>query len=203
LAGAMTAVQFIAALTIAIVFGGMLASLQALGEGVASVLEYQRDSILAGEYWRLLTGHFVHLGWSHMWLNAGSMMTLIVLFRQHLDARRLAVLIPPLGVAISAAFLLFDPEIQWYRGASGLVYALIAWSLLDALSRHPQRLVPGALLLVMLAKVGYDYTTRVAVVDVGAPVIVEAHVYGIAAAVVGYAGVTITRLRYAEHSIAQ
>jgi rhomboid family GlyGly-CTERM serine protease len=190
-------------LTAAIVCATILVSLQALGDGVASALEYRRESILAGELWRLLTGHFVHLGWPHVWLNAGSLMLLIVLFQAHFDARCLAVSIPLFAITISTGFLLLHPEIQWYRGASGIVYALIAWALLDALSRHPPRLVPSTLLLVMLAKVGYDYTTRTPVVDVGAPIIVEAHVYGIAAAIVGYAGVMVFRTRYAEHSIAQ
>ena len=43
--------------------------LQAGGAEVREALAYQRTSIAAGEYWRWLSGHLVHLGWSHLGYN--------------------------------------------------------------------------------------------------------------------------------------
>ena len=39
------------------------------GDPAREVLAYTREGVAAGELWRLLTGHLVHLGWTHMWLN--------------------------------------------------------------------------------------------------------------------------------------
>ncbi len=42
----------------------------------ASALEWSREGIPGGEYWRLLTGHWTHLGLNHLLLNlAGLLVT--------------------------------------------------------------------------------------------------------------------------------
>ena len=37
--------------------------------GLRDLLAYDRAGLGAGQVWRLLTAHFVHLGWTHMLLN--------------------------------------------------------------------------------------------------------------------------------------
>ena len=44
--------------------------LEVAGDSATALLRYDREVIGNGELWRLLTGHLVHLGWSHFLLNA-------------------------------------------------------------------------------------------------------------------------------------
>ena len=37
-------------------------------------IRYSREGIENGECWRLVTAHFVHLSWMHLWLNALSLL---------------------------------------------------------------------------------------------------------------------------------
>ena len=39
------------------------------GDTVRLAGRYEREAVLDGELWRLVTGHLVHLGWSHTVLN--------------------------------------------------------------------------------------------------------------------------------------
>src|SRR5690606_30285485 len=43
--------------------------IQAADSAVAELLRYEREAIFAGQLWRLLTGHLVHLSWTHLLLN--------------------------------------------------------------------------------------------------------------------------------------
>src|SRR5262245_13977247 len=39
------------------------------GDAIRMELRYERAAVFRGELWRLVTGHIVHLGWSHTLLN--------------------------------------------------------------------------------------------------------------------------------------
>jgi rhomboid family GlyGly-CTERM serine protease len=109
-------------LRLALAGAAVIVLLQAV-PAAAPWLEYRRASIGA-EPWRLLTGHLVHLNWTHALVNAGAWLALAHLFGSTLDARRQAVVLVlgALGTAVALATL--DPSIAWYRGASGALHAL-------------------------------------------------------------------------------
>lgn len=90
-----------------------------------ALLEYRRD-MLASEPWRALSGHWVHLSWLHALADAAGLVLLASLFfpRARSGLAGLALLALPL--AVSAALYLLWPELEWYRGFSGVLYALLA-----------------------------------------------------------------------------
>ena len=45
------------------------ALLAAGGDEIRELARYERNAIEGGEYWRLLSGHLVHLGLGHLWPN--------------------------------------------------------------------------------------------------------------------------------------
>ncbi|MFO1402329.1 MAG: hypothetical protein U1F30_14150 [Steroidobacteraceae bacterium] len=91
----------------------LLAVLAAGGEPWRLALQYQRGAIGAGEWWRLLGAHVVHLGLRHVLLDATGLALLWVLYARALAPRR--------AVALAAALIAIDagPVVAVARG--GLV----------------------------------------------------------------------------------
>ena len=95
--------------------------------GTPEALVYDRDLIAGGEWWRLVTGHLVHLNLQHLAFNCGALLALGVLYE---TARfggpgRLAVSVLGLGVvAVSAALYLGDPGTASYCGLSAVLNTL-------------------------------------------------------------------------------
>ena len=89
----------------------------------AERLEFDRTQFLAGQWSRLLTGHLVHFGPSHLVWDVVTFAGLgVVAFVK--DARRSLAAIASAAVAIPLAIVLLQPNLQTYRGLSGLVCAL-------------------------------------------------------------------------------
>lgn len=101
--------------------------LQAGGAGVAEVLRYERAAIAGGEVWRLVSGHFVHLGWAHCLLNVGGVAALATILPAPLRAWRCSLL---LGALIGLVLFATLPGLQHYAGFSGVNYGLAALALL-------------------------------------------------------------------------
>jgi rhomboid family GlyGly-CTERM serine protease len=89
----------------------------------AEALEYRRV-LAAREPWRLLTGHFVHLGFVHALLNCVALLLLGRLFGERLKPCAFFGILAAAPIAISLLFLATLPELYWYRGLSGVLHAL-------------------------------------------------------------------------------
>lgn len=89
----------------------------------AGMFEYRR-ALAAREPWRLLTGHFVHLGFLHALLNCVALVLIGRLFADRLQARVFFGILGIAPILISILFLVAMPELHWYRGLSGVLHAL-------------------------------------------------------------------------------
>jgi len=131
-------------------------------------IRYSREKIENGEYWRLLTAHFVHLGWNHLWLN---MLSLLMIWELTTKSYSF-VWILICGFGISLGLWLFSPEVIWYVGLSGILHGLfaaVAWQ------RYP------ILLVLLIAKLMWEqlYGALPTTANLtGGAVIVDAHLYG-------------------------
>ena len=89
-----------------------------------SALAYDRQAILAGEVWRLWTGHWVHFSNQQLLLDISTLVLAAAVAQREFGplfiARVLALGMP----AISIGLLLVAPELAYYRGASGVVMML-------------------------------------------------------------------------------
>ncbi len=99
---------------------------------ISTLLVYDRQAILAGELWRLLTGHLVHFSGSHLLFN------LLGFFPSAWIARRLGCRHIPLlcavgALAISGALLLWQPGIAFFGGLSGIVNAVVIYAAIHGL----------------------------------------------------------------------
>lgn len=89
----------------------------------AELFEYRR-ALVAREQWRLFTGHFVHLTFLHALLNAVALLLLDRLFADRLRPREFFAILGLAPILMSLVFWLILPELQWYRGLSGVLHAV-------------------------------------------------------------------------------
>jgi rhomboid family GlyGly-CTERM serine protease len=157
---------------------------------------YERGALESGEYWRLLTGHLVHLGWGHLWPNLAALVLIGALFDDVLAAPDWLLAAIAAAAAIDVGLYVVDTNVQWYVGLSGVLHGLVAAGAFVLLMRRSGL---GALLAIGLsAKLVFEQTfgpvpfTESAA---GGPVVVAAHVYGAAGGFVGALGSFAVRRR--------
>lgn len=138
------------------------------------------EAVSDGQWWRLLTSQFVHLGFSHTSMNLMGYLIIGVAFREDIrpwqEARILAISV--LGVGLGLYW--FSADIQWYVGLSGAIYGLLAAYLLLGWRRSPAlSLLFGFFLISKLVyEQGFAGPDTVSADLIGGPVAIDAHLYG-------------------------
>jgi rhomboid family GlyGly-CTERM serine protease len=154
-------------------------ALQLLPVSWQQLLVYERDAVAAGQWWRLLTGNLVHLGWTHLALNAAAMLIGALLLEgvRTPASWLLAAALCMLAVSLGLYFL--SPDVQWSMGISGVLHGLLVVGAVDLCVRRDW--VGPVLLTLCMAKVtteqfigGGSPTESL----IGAPVVVDAHLWG-------------------------
>ena len=154
-------------------------TLQVIDEKEFSLFQYQRNDILSGQLWRLVSGHFVHVTWLHLILNLAGLIVVWMLFKDILIQRTWWLLTLGSIVGIDVALLGFHPEIKWYMGLSGVLHGYFAGG---AILQIRLRGVRGLLYLILLIiKLLWEYLNGPLPGSgelSGGRVITEAHLYG-------------------------
>lgn len=161
---------------------------------LAEGLQWSRAEIAAGQWWRLLTGHWVHLGFVHLALNLGGLALLPPLFGRTLPAPWAAGYLLAAPIGISLGLLWAVPQLDWYRGFSGCLHGLFVFMALAGLRQHPAW--HSVLLAGMAFKLGFEalYPTGTASF-IGAAVIYQAHWLGALTGLIAGAMLAISRQR--------
>lgn len=103
----------------------VMALLQAAPQSWQDALRYDRHAIAAGQLWRLVTGHFVHLGWNHLVLNLAGLGLGTWLFGRDRSAREWLVATLVSVLACGAGLWWFSPSVEWCVGLSGVLHGLM------------------------------------------------------------------------------
>nr|WP_284694846.1 rhombosortase [Photobacterium galatheae] len=152
---------------------GILAQLPSLHD----LLEWDRQAIMAGQWWRILTGNVTHTNWTHLAMNLAGLIILVFLFRFNLTACRLATILTILGCIVGLS--MFLTELGKYAGLSGILHGLFIWGACLDIRQHRSG---GKLLLgAGLVKIGWDLSTGGSVETaalIQASIAVEAHLAG-------------------------
>lgn len=158
-----------------------------IGDGAAETLRYQRASILEGEVWRMLSGHLVHLGWHHLVLNLAGLLLIWALTGDTFADPAWWLLIVLCALSVALGLLMFNPELHWYVGLSGILHGLLLAGLVARLQTEGGSYV--LLLLVVLAlKLTWEQLFGAmpgSESGLGGKVVVDAHLYGALGGAVG------------------
>ena len=158
---------------------GLCLVLWAGGDALRDALSFKRSGIAAGEAWRLLTGHLVHLGTSHMLLNTAGLVVVWLLVGRVYPARQWAMISVAVVVAIDAGLWWLNPRLEWYVGLSGVLHGWLAAGAVNLLIRGRS---DGWLLVALVAaKLVFEQWQGPipgSAESAGGPVIVDAHLYG-------------------------
>jgi rhomboid family GlyGly-CTERM serine protease len=153
---------------------------------------YDRSAVQQGELWRLLTGHFVHLGWSHTLLNVVALGLLASLLEDVLRPLEWVIAFVVSIAVIDIGLYFFSRSVQWYVGLSGVLHGLAT---LGALRACQRRMLLGYLLAIgIVAKVAWEQlygASPFSAAAAGGPVVSDAHLYG---AIGGLLGAALLRM---------
>jgi rhomboid family GlyGly-CTERM serine protease len=157
-------------------------------ESVFNIFVLDRQSVAQGQFWRLWTGHFVHLSWSHLLLSGLGIVLLQQLFGGLLKTVEWFVATAAIAPAIAMCWVadLAGPwfprqQFDFVVGLSGLLHGLFTFAAVVGLRLNWR--MAAAVLVIMLVKVLGEVVLGPAALTeqmIGLPVVVDMHVYGIA-----------------------
>lgn len=147
--------------------------------GLADTLAYRRSLIANGDWWLLLSGNFVHLGTSHLWMNMAGFVLVVLLVWPVFSATQWIITIITCSLGVGVGLWFFNPDVSSYVGYSGTLHGLIIAGSLADLRRFPKS---AALLLVLVVgKLVWEQVSGALPGSesvAGGKVLVDAHMYG-------------------------
>jgi len=159
----------------------------AIDDPARELLRYDRASIEAGEIWRLLSGHFAHLGFTHLALNLAGLILVWALVGSRLSSAVWMAVTDFVVAFISGSFWFLDENLTWYVGLSGLLHGLLISGACVGLTRWRGESI--TLLTLVFGKIIYEQLSGPlpgSEMTSGGPVVVNAHLYGaIAGLIIG------------------
>jgi len=171
----------VAALALAAEFGG---------EALRLELRYERAAIAGGDLWRLVSGHLVHLGPSHMLMNVAALAVMALIFGRVLRSRDWIAVALGAALAIDAGLFWVSTGVGWYVGLSGVLHGFwAAASLRLLIARSGEGALFGALLIAKLLYEPLLGPVPLTAAVAAGPVVTSAHTYGAIGGVLGALGV--------------
>ncbi len=162
------------------------------GDTLIIPLRYDREAILSGELWRLLTGNLAHLGWPHLLMNLASLILIWMLFGKALSTLAWAVIALMSSLFVTVGLLLFSPMTGWYVGLSGMLHGLFIAGVFANIAQGYK--LEYLLLIAIIAKLFWEQwygPLPGSESFAGGRVIVNSHLYGAIAGLI--AGIFILK----------
>ena len=150
-------------------------------------LAYYHTGIAQFELWRLITATFCHTNFNHLLMNMFGLVITLLLFINTFKNKRLLPLIIFNSLFISLALFFLETDLIWYVGFSGVLHGLFSYGAMHDIHNRDRwgYLLGGGL----FAKVGYEqlFGAEQSTIElIGAPVLVNAHLYGMLAGILFY-----------------
>lgn len=159
------------------VIGALLVT-QWLGPRAQLWLRYERSAVAAGEWWRLVTAHLVHLDGPHLAMNLAGLVLLWCLYSADARPRDWLVVALAAALAVGLGLYVLAPGVLWYVGLSGVLHGLWAGGGVACFARW--RLEAAVTLALLAAKLALEsaHGALSSVLGSALPVVTVAHLYG-------------------------
>lgn len=144
------------------------------------------------DVWRFLTANFIHLGWSHWFLNMAGLALVYLLVGTQFSTPQWFAIIVISSLGVSVGLFALNPSLNWYVGFSGALHGLLLAGAVAEIvhQRGRERWFGGILLLCVAAKLVWEQIVGAlpgSADMAGGPVVVDSHLYGaIAGLVAGF-----------------
>ncbi|MBV1883227.1 MAG: rhombosortase [Pseudomonadales bacterium] len=160
--------------------------LAALEPKAGDFLRFDRHAIEAGQWWRLISGHLVHLGWAHSFLNLTGLGLITVIFQRELSGRNDSGALLFCILCTSFGIYCFSPSMIWYVGLSGSLHGYLIYYLIKGYKVSP--IISVGALSVITGKVIWEQTpwanTSSTEQLIGGAVAIDSHFYGSVAGII-------------------
>ncbi len=90
----------------------------------SSLFAYDRNQLNNFQWWRLITGHFLHTNTTHLLLNTAGLALLWALHGHYYKMPRYLMQFFALCLGTAIGLYLFAEQMQWYVGLSGVLHGL-------------------------------------------------------------------------------
>ena len=151
-----------------------------LHEAVNPVMKYDPWAIHRGEIWRLMTGHMAHLSAVHAALNLAALGLMLYGFGYGRSGRALLFCAVVSALTISLSLYVWQPNVSYYVGMSGVLHGLFLFMLLPLCSQ--KKPLAWFALTLLAAKLLYEFWQPAGSTAteqlIGGPVLTVAHWYG-------------------------
>lgn len=185
----------LAAIAVLAFVGALIAVAAVFDDAGRAAFGLNREAVLQGEVWRLLTGHIVHLTRAHALMNILGLGLLVVLLWDALAPRQLIFACLSSAMAISIGILVLLPDLSSYVGWSGVTHGVIAWGGLR-LWQLRRRFYGALLLLGLGGKLGWETLvgpTPGASEAIGGVILLESHLFGAVGGTLAWLGPHVWR----------
>jgi rhomboid family GlyGly-CTERM serine protease len=165
------------------------------GPDTTLALRYERGAVLAGQWWRLVTGHLVHADGAHLAWNLAGTWLVGWLFAREFTWRGWLLVLFASTAAIDAGFIAWQPQLEWYVGFSGVLHGCMAAALFAALAstRDSVTILVAVLFAAKLAWEQVAGPLPFTSASIGLPVVHEAHTYGALGGLLGAVALRLAR----------
>lgn len=143
------------------------------------LLRYDRSAVEGGQWWRLLTGNLVHVGWYHLLLNEIGLFILVLLCAERLPLHWWGARLIWLSLCVGLGIHWFAPATDWYVGLSGAQHGFFVIGLWPLARRG--ELIPIGCLVYLVGKLMWEEFGGGVISDtaaIGAPVLTWSHFSG-------------------------
>lgn len=173
-----------------------------LFHGMASLFIFDRTGILNGEIWRLLTAHLVHFTGSHLFFNLSVFVVAACIIEKE-NRSHLILLSIFSALIISITLLVFNPDMVYYGGLSGVAVCLIYYSAFLKIREQRWKTISSVIVVCLPVKVLLEIYSNTSVLSclgdqpfVNMPV---SHVAGLLTGIFGY--YSIKKMKSQQSSI--
>lgn len=160
---------------------------------------FHRDKIDQGQWWRLLTGHLIHLNWQHLFLNSFGLLVSLWVCPKWMGRWPFIPFFLFVCLVDGLGLYWFDLDLWQYTGISGVLYGVLLVAIFFSPFYKPViRWLASGLVVVKVLWEQTPWYTDTNVSDfINAQVAHNAHFYGLIAGFVTILGVVLlSRLNF-------